>query len=238
MTLVLAVLTASLLGSPHCAAMCGAFACFANADARRGAATAIAYNAGRLVTYVALGLLAGAVGAGLDAAGELAGIARVAAIASGALMVAWGATRIAAASGVRVGRAASAAPAALRVRLGGLLGRLRAQPPVARAAATGLLTTLVPCGWLYAYVVTAAGTGSASSGALVMGAFWAGTLPVMAMVGAGARRLAGPLARRLPVVSAAVLVVIGLLTIGGRLAGVDAAHAHAATAPHATHVAR
>ena len=43
--------------------------------------------------------------------------------------------------------------------------------PVARAALIGLLTTLLPCGWLYAFVVTAAG-GSAK--ALVQ------TLPVTA----------------------------------------------------------
>jgi sulfite exporter TauE/SafE len=88
---------------------------------------------------------------------------------------------------------------------------------VARAAATGLLTTLLPCGWLYAFGVTAAGTGSASGGMTVMLAFWAGNLPMLVAVGVGAQRLAGPLARRLPVASAVFLVALGLATIAGKL---------------------
>ncbi|HEY0971648.1 MAG TPA: sulfite exporter TauE/SafE family protein, partial [Gemmatimonadales bacterium] len=77
MTLALAVLVASLVGSPHCAGMCGPFVCFyagAGAGARpvaRWAAHA-AYNGGRLLSYLALGALAGTLGAGLDAAGSMA----------------------------------------------------------------------------------------------------------------------------------------------------------------------
>ena len=245
MTLVAAILVASLLGSPHCAGMCGAFVCFYAAGPRAGAAAHAAYNLGRLASYVTLGALAGALGGRLDAAGELAGVARAAAVVSGTLMVAWGASRLAAAYGVRVGVSGGAVgvPAALRQRLGAVLRRMRDRPPVARAAATGLVTTLLPCGWLYAFVVTAAGTGSARAGALVMAIFWAGTLPAMAALGVGAQRLAGPLARRLPVVSAAALVALGLLTIGGRLsAGAalpDLARAARGAAPppaHGAHV--
>jgi sulfite exporter TauE/SafE len=103
-----------------------------------------------------------------------------------------------------------------------------------RAGALGLLTTLLPCGWLYAFVVTAAGTGHPARGALVMTAFWLGTLPVMIGVGLGAQRMFGPLRRRLPVVSAAALVVIGLLSIGGKL-GVRHAADHGAPGASAEH---
>jgi sulfite exporter TauE/SafE len=50
-----------------------------------------------------------------------------------------------------------------------------------------------------------------------MAAFWAGTLPVMAGLGFLAQRALGPLRRRLPVVTAAALIVIGLLTVAGRM---------------------
>ncbi|MBE7450024.1 MAG: sulfite exporter TauE/SafE family protein [Kofleriaceae bacterium] len=43
----------------------------------------------------------------------------------------------------------------------------------ARAALLGLLSAALPCGWLWAFVVVAAGTGSPVGGALVMTAFWA-----------------------------------------------------------------
>jgi sulfite exporter TauE/SafE len=47
--------------------------------------------------------------------------------------------------------------------------------------------------------------------------FWTGSLPVMVTVGYGLQRLAGPLRARLPIVTAATVVVIGLFTIAGRL---------------------
>jgi sulfite exporter TauE/SafE len=187
----------------------------------------VAYNVGRLVSYVTLGALAGAVGAQLDAAGQLAGISRAAAILSGILMVGWGASRIAVGFGIRVKELG--VPVALQKQLGAVMLRMRAQPPVIRAGATGLLTTLLPCGWLYAFVVTAAGTGSAFAGTLVMATFWVGTLPALVAVGAGVQRLAGPLARRLPLASAMVLVALGLLSISGRLT---------MAVGHAGHVAR
>ncbi len=224
MTLALAVLIASLVGSPHCAGMCGGFVCFyaGGAAGTTGRATGgavgwahAAYNGGRLFSYVALGTLAGAAGAGLDAAGQLAGLSRLAAIVAGSLMVGWGVSRLAAIGGVRLPMPGGSAAA--RGALGGLLARARGRPPVVRAAATGLLTTLLPCGWLYAFVVTAAGTGSAAGGALVMLAFWAGTLPMMVAVGVGAHRLAGPLGRRLPAASAVFVVALGLLSIAGKL---------------------
>ncbi|MFN7147839.1 MAG: sulfite exporter TauE/SafE family protein, partial [Myxococcota bacterium] len=56
MTLLLGgALTAGLLGSPHCVGMCGPFV---TATGR----SAPAWHAGRLLTYVTLGALAGAVG--------------------------------------------------------------------------------------------------------------------------------------------------------------------------------
>ena len=50
-----------------------------------------------------------------------------------------------------------------------------------------------------------------------MAAFWAGTLPVMVGVGVGLQRLAGPLRRHVPTMTAAVLIVVGLVTVMGRL---------------------
>jgi sulfite exporter TauE/SafE len=93
------------------------------------------------------------------------------------------------------------------------------------------VTTLLPCGFLYAYVTVAAGTGTPLAGMLVMAAFWAGTVPVMAGLGALAGRALAPLARRLPAISAAALMVIGLLTITGKLMP----HAHGASCHEATH---
>ncbi len=83
-----AVLLASLLGSPHCAGMCGGFVCFYAGQGGRGQALAhVAYNLGRLASYLLLGALAGLLGQTLDQAGAGAGLHRTAAVASGAVMV-------------------------------------------------------------------------------------------------------------------------------------------------------
>lgn len=230
--LVWSVLGASLLGSPHCAAMCGGFVCFFSGQqgAKPSRLTHAAYHAGRLFSYALLGAAAGMAGAGFDLAGRMAGFQRPAAIAAGALLILWGLAGLASAAGY--GRRATAAPAGFRRLLTGALARLADKPPILRALTIGLLTALLPCGWLYVFVATAASTGSATSGALVMAAFWAGTVPVLAGIGALAQRAAGPLRARLPVVTAAVLVVLGVLTVAGKFQaphtppGQPAAHDH------------
>ena len=90
-------------------------------------------------------------------------------------------------------------------------------PPIARATIIGLLTTLLPCGWLYAFVITAAGTAHPALGALTMAAFWLGTLPVMISLGIGVQRLSGALRSRLPLLTSLLIVAVGLYTIAGRL---------------------
>ncbi len=219
MTLALAVFAASLLGSVHCAAMCGAFVCFytAGPQASRGveAAGHGAYNVGRLLAYVTLGLLAGGLGLGVEAAGARAGVQQGAAIVAGLLMIAWGTHALLAAGGVRV--AGPAVPLSWQQAMGRVVMTVRTSPPVTRAFVTGLATALLPCGWLWAFVITAAGTGSPLAAAGTMAIFWTGTLPMMVAVGAGARRFAGRFGARLPVASAVVVILLGALSIGGRL---------------------
>ncbi|MFM9956819.1 MAG: sulfite exporter TauE/SafE family protein [Phycisphaerales bacterium] len=217
MPLIGAVLIASLLGSLHCAGMCGAFVLFA-VSGPDGPSSAVprswlhgAYHAGRLMVYVVLGAAAGATGAALDLAGSLVGLQRVACIGAGALMMAVGIITILRVRGVRL--AHFGVP---RVFERWLMAGHRAAhglSPVARALVTGLLTTLLPCGWLYAFVITAAGTASAGWGALTMAAFWVGTLPVLIGVGTLAQRATGALGRHLPVVTATLVAVVGLFTV-------------------------
>jgi hypothetical protein len=225
--LVGSVLAASLLGSPHCAGMCGGFVCFYSAQGGSRALAHLAYNGGRLVSYAILGALAGAFGAGVDRMGAAAGVARGAAILAGLAMVLWGLATILGALGARIPQPPAAAFA--RGRLAAALRAVAGQPPALRGLVIGLLTTLLPCGFLYAFVATAAGTGSPSAGALVMAVFWAGTVPVMAGLGLVAQRALGPLQRRLPVVTAAALVVVGVLMVAGRLQ--PRAHAMHGTTP-------
>ncbi len=230
--LLVPVAAASLLGSVHCAAMCGGFVALAG-DGVRGRArilTQLTYNLGRLISYIALGTLAGALGHAVDLAGSAAGVGRSAAIISGSIMILWGLGALLETQGVRVLRGRVPVPD----RLTRALASLRNRPPVWRALLLGLATTLLPCGWLYAFAVTAAGTGSPLHGALVMTAFWAGNAPLLLGLGVALSALVGRIRRYVPVLSAAVIFCVGLFTVTMR-ANLPAFAAAAVRESGATH---
>ena len=234
--LALSVFVAALLGSVHCAGMCGSFACLASGgDASSGRAalrSTVTYNLGRLVSYAILGAVAGAAGAGLDQLGAVAGLTRPAAMVAGVLLILWGLATLLGTFGVRL--PAVSVPPALASRIARGVRAVQQRPPAVRGLAIGMLTAALPCGWLYAFVATSAAAGSALGGALVMAAFWTGTVPMMAAVGLGAQRLLGPARKHLPALTAAMLVVLGSLTVAGRFA--PTAHAAAtATDAHGLH---
>jgi sulfite exporter TauE/SafE len=179
------------------------------------------YSGGRLVAYVVLGLAAGAVGAALDVAGSLAGVQRVAAIVAGVVMVSWGLIALLQIRGFRLFRhATSSALGSVLKRTFTVVGK---KPPLVRALTVGLLSGLLPCGWLWAFLVTAAGTGGALTGAAVMTAFWLGTVPALVAVGLGVQVIGAPLRRHVPAVTAVLLVALGLFAIIARPTSVTAA---------------
>lgn len=211
--LVATVVGSSLAGSIHCAAMCGPLQGLALDPSLRPAArwrVPFAHAGGRLAAYVTLGAIAGGIGAVLELAGSLLQIQRAAMALAAVAVIAWGALALASAFGY--------ATPSLRPRLWTrAVVRLRPRRPTARAVVLGLLSAALPCGWLWAFVIIAAGTGGAATGALVMAGFWLGTVPMM--VGLGA--VLGPLARRLgarmPVVTALALIAVGVVALQTRL---------------------
>lgn len=219
-TAAVAILVASLLGSVHCAAMCGGFVClYAGAsDAHQAPIRShLLYNVGRLISYLLLGGIAGTIGAGVSQIGLAAGFGRAAAVVAGFLMIAWAAGMIAAQRGWRVGFAPASVPAFWQRGIGRVLHAIREQPVSVRAALTGLGTTLLPCGWLYVFVASAGGTGNVRDGMAVMAIFWLGTVPALVAVGVGAQRVFGPFRRRLPTLGAVTVLLMGVLAVSGRL---------------------
>ncbi len=213
--LVTSVALASLLGSVHCAGMCGPFAVLVARGEDRLLGRELAYHSGRLVSYLLLGSLAGLAGAALDLSGAAFGLQRAALVLAGAGLVLFGSLSLARQLGVRVPRSAG----------NGWLGRIAARtqalalelPPSRRAWAVGLATGLLPCGWLYAFVLTAAASGSPLGGAAVMGVFWAGSVPALVAVSVSARRLLGRFEHRAPALGALALVLLGSLALSGRM---------------------
>lgn len=217
LALVVAVFVASVLGSLHCAGMCGAFVAFATADSAAGKAKlSVAYHGGRLLTYTLLGVAAGSAGALLDLGGSLAGISQAAAILAGTVMIGFGVLTLLHALGKSSMRLP--APKFMHTLLAAGHRAAMGFTPTRRALMIGLLTTLLPCGWLYAFAAVAAGTASPWWGALTMAVFWLGTLPVMVSLGLGLQQLTGAVGKRLPMATALLLIAVGLWSLLGRVA--------------------
>ncbi len=214
-----AVFVASLIGSMHCAGMCGAFVAFAvgsgNPSLKRRWRLNAAYQFGRLVTYALLGAICGGVGAVVDFGGSLVGLQRGATILAGLFIVIFGLVGLARAMGYKI--AATRLPKFLQNAVNGAMKLAMCLPPLQRALTIGLLTTLLPCGWLWAFAAVAAGTADPLYGALTMAVFWAGTVPILAGLGAGVASLTGILKPRLAMIMSIAIVVVGLFTIFNRL---------------------
>jgi len=209
------VLAASLVGSLHCAGMCGPLVIFCGGGERPRPAALSAYHLARLVGYAVLGLVAGSIGAAVDLGGEAAGFGRAAAVLAGLFMIVAG-------LGTFVGprllawRKKKSGPGRVSLALTRLMGRASKLGPFQRSLWIGALTALLPCGWLYAFLAAAAGTGSPVKGALVMAAFWLGSVPILLGLGIGAGSLLGPLQRRAPAVVSVLLIGLGMFTVLGR----------------------
>lgn len=247
LALLSTIIVASLLGSLHCAGMCGGLVLFvvgSDGTCKKNARLQTAYHSGRGLAYTALGAGAGLLGGVIQSAGDLAGMQHTAAILAGSLMIVFGVATLLRALGTRIPNVRM--PARVRRGVEGAHRLALRLTPGRRALAVGLLTPLLPCGWLYAFVTAAAGTASPWAGGLVMAGFWLGTLPVLATLGFGLQMLTGPLRSRVPEISSVIVVVFGVMTALGRVnipigepsmpaaASVQERVEHAATLDHET----
>ncbi|MEM9365959.1 MAG: sulfite exporter TauE/SafE family protein [Planctomycetota bacterium] len=237
----MAVLVASVMGSLHCVGMCGPFALWATGASVNGRRKQhpwlpiATYHLGRLLTYCAGAVLVGAAGALLSMGGNYVGIQSVAARVAGAAMIGMGLWRLAKVIRVwwqRPGANANhqlsvttsvAAPnykRGLTGRIAQTIAKLRPTinrlPLAGRAFAAGSVTTLLPCGWLYVFLLVAGGTGTVASSVGVMFAFWLGSLPALTTLMVGAIGLAPGMKRGLPIAGAALLLMTGFYTATGR----------------------
>jgi uncharacterized protein len=159
-----------LVGSLHCAGMCGplALALPAAGDTTPTYVLGrVVYNAGRIITYCLLGIVIGLAGYTL----LMAGLQRWVSIALGvALLVGLFASR----------RLALARPVTSVVNLlKSGMSRLLRRRSLAGLGLLGLLNGLLPCGLVYVACAGAAATGGVLAGATYMAAFGIGTVPMM-----------------------------------------------------------
>jgi sulfite exporter TauE/SafE len=159
-----------LVGSLHCAGMCGPLAL---ALPKTGSTTAgflssrVAYNLGRIITYCALGVLFGLVGRTL----VLAGLQRWLSIALGLALLAG----LFSSRKLALWRPVTSLVERLKSGMSVLLRRRS----TAALFVLGLLNGLLPCGLVYVAGASATATGGIFSGLKYMAAFGVGTVPMM-----------------------------------------------------------
>ncbi|OLU27491.1 cytochrome biogenesis protein [Pseudomonas sp. PA15(2017)] len=211
---LLSALMLGLLGGGHCLGMCGglmgALTLAIPAERRhQRLRLLVAYNAGRILSYTAAGLLLGLAGWAL-ASGPLATVMRSIAglllIAMGLYLAGWwsGLTRIEA-----LGRG-------LWRHLQPITRRVMPISNAPRALMLGGLWGWLPCGLVYSTLLWAASQGDALRSAALMFAFGLGTLPVLLATGLAAERLVSLLRRRGVRIAGGLLVILfGLWTLPG-----------------------
>jgi uncharacterized protein len=201
-----------LLGSLHCAAMCGPLLLalpVPAGGAGRFVAGRIIYQLGRVLTYALLGILAGVLGKSVF----LAGLQRSLSVALGVAVLA----------GFFLSKKiAVSAPA---VRLVAALKNLFAAQLQRRDFLSlwllGMLNGLLPCGLVYAALANAATAKNISVAVAQMAVFGLGTLPMMLAIGLSGRMF--PPALRLKLRSAipvGICLLAALLILRGLALGI------------------
>ena len=201
-----------LVGSLHCAGMCGPLALALPPAGKTAFACLVgrlAYHLGRILTYALLGILFGILGRTLF----LAGIQRWVSIALGVALLAG-----LIASRKRVWwRPVNRLVDTLQGRMSSLLR----QRSILSLITLGLLNGLLPCGLVYVAGTAATATGGLLSSVTYMAAFGLGTLPLMLAISLSGRLIPVPLrlklARLIPV---SVFLVASLLILRGLSLGI------------------
>jgi sulfite exporter TauE/SafE len=191
-----------LVGSLHCAGMCGPLALALPATGNTRAsflAGRVAYNFGRIITYCALGAVFGLIGKTFD----LAGLQRWVSLVAGVTIL------LVASSRFSFAVPAVKAVAWMKSGVANLLQRRT----LSSLLALGVLNGLLPCGLVYVACAAAAATGSTLAAIESMFAFGLGTVPMMLGVAIAARPLKLALRFKLQRLIPASLVLVGLLLI-------------------------
>ena len=211
------LLVLGLMTSLHCVAMCGGINIAQSASAaqkgRRPARANLMYNLGRVISYTVIGGVVGALGMAISISSSVKACIQIAAAAFMLIMAlnllggfAW------------LRRFTLSMPKGLSQRI---LGRSAGHS----SFIIGLANGLMPCGPLQSMQLYALSTGSWWMGALSMLCFSLGTVPLMLCIGLIGGKLNQRFARPMRIVSAILVVLMGMsmLVSGLALAGVGVA---------------
>ena len=224
---LLLVTTLGFLGSfGHCVGMCGPLVVGLSLSNAPGKSTSrwqqqlsfhVLLNLGRMVSYGLIGVAIGGLGSVFIAGGQLAGVGsllrRGMTLFTGTLLIWFGLSQIKPRWLPPIPIFHPLRQGELHQRLSGTLGQLSQGSQWWTPALLGLVWGLIPCGFLYAAQIKAAGTGDLWFGGITMLAFGLGTLPMMLGVGVSTALVSADRRAQLFRLGGWVTLVMGVLMI-------------------------
>jgi len=212
---------AGLLTSVHCISMCGGINLsqsigYINDSPQPESKIdrlkpGLCYNAGRVISYTAIGGIVGVIGSAVSLPGRASGIVS---IAAGAFMILMGINMLNIFMPLR--KFIPRIPRFIESKVN--KGKTNRGPFV-----VGLLNGFMPCGPLQTMQIYALGTGSFILGALSMFFFSIGTVPLMFGFGAASTFLSRKFTKKMMKVSAVLVMLLGVVMLnrGFSLSSID-----------------
>lgn len=214
------------LGSSHCVGMCGGFAAIVGLKTNSFAGNLRAqliYSCGRLMSYGTLGAIAGFAGKRInDTMPSLIHVPAILCFIAGLFLIREGLLS----TGLFRRNVTGTSTTGCLLRP--LFSTILKTPGARNTFVAGIVTGLLPCGLVYAFVSLAASSGDLVQGLATMTSFGLGTVPLMVLTGSGAALLSWTARQRLWQLAAWSVVATGLLTVGRGVAFLQASPEEAA----------
>jgi sulfite exporter TauE/SafE len=208
MTILLSALVLGVMGSFHCAGMCGPIAIalplHGNTISQKFFGGAL-YNFGRTITYGLMGALFGLLGQGLG----MIGFQQMISVIMGTIMIISVLFPALFNNQFRLNKGWFSFVGKLKKSIGEMFS-IRS---FSSLFFIGLLNGLLPCGLVYMAIAGAIGTGNAAEGTLYMILFGLGTIPMLLTISLAGNMMNLAIRRKINKLIPVLVVVVGLLFI-------------------------
>jgi sulfite exporter TauE/SafE len=206
MTILLSALVLGIMGSFHCAGMCGPIAIalplHGNTVLQKIFGGTL-YNLGRTITYGIMGAIFGLLGQGIS----MIGFQQTISVIMGAIMIISVLFPALFKNQYRLDKSWFSFVGKLKKSIGQMFS-IRS---FSSLFFIGLLNGLLPCGLVYMAIAGAIGTGSAVQGTLYMILFGLGTIPMLLTISVAGNMMGLALRNRINKLIPVLVVVVGLL---------------------------